>query len=633
LGLLFQSVITGSYAVKDLAYSEFLAALEEGRIIEISMTEQRIQGTMIPSPQELAETPMSSDLPNTPLQDGAQPTGPPEQRFSTVRVDDDQLVERLNEADVKYAGRIESTFFRDLLSWLIPIFIFFGIWYWMFRRMGQQQGFLSLGKKKAKVYMQEDIGVDFTDVAGVEEAKAELMEVVEFLEFPDKYTQIGGKLPKGVLLVGPPGTGKTLLAKAVAGEAGVPFFSMSGSEFVELFVGMGAARVRDLFEQAKTKAPCIIFIDELDALGKARGGMSGGGHDEREQTLNQLLTEMDGFDPTSGIILMAATNRPEILDPALLRPGRFDRHVLVDKPDKLGREAILEVHMREVEIADDVDVPQVAAMTAGFAGADLANLVNEAALLAVRHGKDAVGMAEFFEAVERVVAGLETKNRLINEKERAIVAHHEIGHALVGLSLPGADPVRKISIVPRGVAALGYTLNVPTEQRFLMTKTELLAKLCMALGGRAAEEIVYGDVSTGAHNDLSKATDIARSMVKQYGMHDTLGHVYLEEEQQSTYLGVPGMKKPRDFSEQTAREIDVAVHQIIEEQYERAIATLRERREVLDEAAAYLLKEENIKGEELAEIMKRNGFTPVWEGASEGESLPDQTPEGTSEEN
>jgi cell division protease FtsH len=388
----------------------------------------------------------------------------------------------------------------------------------MRRFQKQQGGFMTLGKNKAKIYMDNDVEVRFEDAAGVDEAKEELVEVIDFLKEPERFTRIGGQIPRGILLVGPPGTGKTLLAKAVAGESGVPFFSLSGSEFVEMFVGLGAARVRDLFKQAKDNAPCIIFIDELDALGKARGFGTVGGHDEREQTLNQLLVELDGFDPNIGVILMAATNRPEILDPALLRPGRFDRQILVDRPDKQGRREILNVHLKKITAADDLDVDTLAGMTSGMVGADLANLVNEAALLSVRRNKTVVGMAEFEEAVERVVAGLEKKNRLINPKEKKIVAYHELGHAIVAMTLPETDPVQKISIIPRGIAALGYTMQVPTEDRFLMRRTELLNRIATLLGGRAAEEIVFDDISTGAHNDLSRATDIARSMVKEYGM-------------------------------------------------------------------------------------------------------------------
>jgi len=590
--LIIQNAISQFYQLKRIPYSEFITGLEQGRVVEVSITQDRIQGKI----------------------KTATGGGEKIEEFITIRVDP-ELSDKLAKYNVKFTGVIESTFFRDLLSWVVPILLFMGLWYFLFRRMSGQQGFLALGKNKAKIYVQEDLNTVFDDVAGLDEAKEELKEVVEFLKQPERFTRIGGKLPKGVLLVGPPGTGKTLLAKAVAGESGVPFFSMSGSEFVEMFVGLGAARVRDLFQQAKAKAPCIIFIDELDALGKARG-LAVGGHDEREQTLNQLLVEMDGFDPTAGVILMAATNRPEILDPALLRPGRFDRHILVDKPDKRGREEILKVHMRNVKTAPDVDVTNIAAMTPGFAGADLANLVNEAALLAVRRGKDQVTTDEFREAVERVIAGLEKKNRLINEHERRIVAYHEVGHAVVGLSLPGGDPVQKITIVPRGIAALGYTLNVPTEERFLMMRTELLTRIAMALGGRAAEEIILGDVSTGAHNDLLKATDIARGMVKEYGMDETLGRVYWESERRPPFLNVPGSASERKYSEQTAREIDQAVRRILEEQFARAKQILTERRVVLEEGARLLLEKEKIEGRELKEIMVEKGFAPSGDQAA-----------------
>jgi len=473
----------------------------------------------------------------------------------------------------------------------------------MMRRMtGQQAGFMSLGKNKAKIYVQEDLNITFKDAAGVDEAKQELVEVIEFLKEPERFTRLGGKMPRGILLVGPPGTGKTLLAKAVAGESHVPFFSLSGSEFVEMFVGLGAARVRDLFTQAKEKAPCIIFIDELDALGKARGVGGVGGHDAREQTLNQLLVEMDGFDPQVGVILMAATNRPEILDPALLRPGRFDRQILVDRPDKPGREAILQVHIQSVHAADDVDLEKLAGMTPGMVGADLANLVNEAALLAVRKGKDKVGMADFEEAVERIVAGLEKKNRLINPREREIVAYHEMGHAMVALSLPGTDPVQKISIIPRGIAALGYTMQVPTEDRFLMKKTELLNRIATLLGGRAAEEIIFEDISAGAHNDLARATDIARSMVKEYGMSTTVGQVYFAREKKGQFLDTV-IQGAKEYSEATAELIDSEVRNIIQKQYEKALDILKSKRQVLEKGATLLLDKEKIDGTELEAIM------------------------------
>lgn len=578
--LIVHDILVVMFEVERIPYSEFIVALQEGRVLEVAVSADRIEGKM------------------RFIKDGKES----EKAFTTVRVDP-ALSEMLEKYKVKFTGVIQSTFLRDLASWVIPVFIFVGIWYFIIRRMASQQGsFLMLGKNKAKVYVEDEVKVRFDDVAGVDEAKEELVEIMEFLRSPGKFTRLGGKLPKGVLLVGPPGTGKTLLARAVAGESGVPFFSMSGSEFVELFVGMGAARVRDLFAQAKTKAPCIIFIDELDALGKARGMGVTGGHDEREQTLNQLLVEMDGFDTTMGVILMAATNRPEILDPALLRPGRFDRHILVDRPDKAGREAILKVHMKNISLEPGVDVGAIAAMTPGFVGADLANLVNEAALLAVRRNKEKVGTGEFQEAVERIIAGLEKKNRLINQKEREIVAFHEIGHALVALSLPGADPVRKISIIPRGVAALGYTLQVPTEDRFLMTRTELLTKIAVCLGGRAAEEIHFGDISTGAHNDLAKATDIARSMIKEYGMSSALGQVYFERDRQAKYLDI-GFSGGKDYSEQTAGKIDDEVKKIIDSQYEVAKGILTAQKKVLDEGAALLLKQENIDGARLREMV------------------------------
>ncbi|UCD36552.1 MAG: ATP-dependent zinc metalloprotease FtsH [Nitrospiraceae bacterium] len=580
--LIIHNIISQTFQVKTISYSEFLGALDKGEIAEVAITQTHIQGKMKTVDSGIEK----------------------EQTFSTVRVDDPELTKKLVERGVRFTGVIESTFFRDLFSWIFPILLFVGIWYYVFRRMGAQQGFMTVGRSKAKIYMEEDLKITFNDVAGVDEALEELKETVEFLKEPGKFTRLGAKLPRGVLLVGPPGTGKTLLAKAIAGESGVPFFSISGSEFVEMFVGVGAARVRDLFQQAKTKAPCIIFIDELDALGKARGGMTVGGHDEREQTLNQLLVEMDGFDPTSGVILLAATNRPEILDPALLRPGRFDRQILVDRPDKKGRLDILQVHIKNIKLARNIDLSEVAAMTPGFAGADLANLVNEATLLAVRRGKDEVDMDEFREAIERIVAGLEKKNRLINEEERKIVAYHETGHALVALSVPGAGPVQKITIVPRGVAALGYTLNVPTEERYLMKKSELLDRIAMALGGRAAEEIVFGDISTGAHNDLSKATETARSMVTQYGMDEVLGQVYLEQGSRSPYLGVPGLPEEKKYSEETSREIDKAVHRILDEQYRRAKDIIIRQRSVLDAGAELLLEKEKIEGNELKRLME-----------------------------
>ena len=579
---ILQNLIFSAMAVRTIPYSEFLQLLKEKKVTEVAITENQIQGRMKNDGGEGGDTIM----------------------FRTVRVDP-EISQLLQTYNVEFKGRIESTFFRDLLSWVVPIFLFVGIWFFMIKRMqNQQPGFMTLGKNKAKIYMEDEVGVTFKDAAGVDEAKQELVEIIDFLKEPQRYTSLGGKMPRGILLVGPPGTGKTLLSKAVAGESGVPFFSLSGSEFVEMFVGLGAARVRDLFNQAKQKAPCIIFIDELDALGKARGMGATGGHDEREQTLNQLLVEMDGFDPQVGVILMAATNRPEILDPALLRPGRFDRQVLVDRPDKKGREDILKVHMKNIQASDDLDLEKLAGMTPGMVGADLANLINEAALLAVRRNKQKVEMADFMEAVERVVAGLEKKNRLINPEEKKIVAYHEIGHALVAMALPGTDPVQKITIIPRGIAALGYTMQVPTEDRFLMRKTELLNKIAVLLGGRASEQIVFGDISTGAHNDLAKATDIARSMVKQYGMSELIGQVYHAGSQRPQFLSI-GIQETIEYSQATAEMIDNEVRDIINRQYELAHRILEERREVLEEITQKLLEQETIAGEELKALNER----------------------------
>jgi cell division protease FtsH len=577
LVLIIQSYIASVIAIPTIPYSQFLNLLKGGKITEVAVTTDQIQGKM--------------------KENGEQ------KQFKTVRVDP-ELSKMLEQYQVPFKGTVESTLLRDIFSWVFPIVIFVGIWYWFMQRMGSQQtGFMTLGKNKAKIYMENEINVTFNDVAGVDEAKQELVEVIEFLKTPAKFTELGGKIPKGILLVGPPGTGKTLLAKAVAGESGVPFFSLSGSEFVEMFVGLGAARVRDLFDQAKQKAPCIIFIDELDALGKARGFGAFGGHDEREQTLNQLLVEMDGFDPKVGVILMAATNRPEILDPALLRAGRFDRHVLVDRPDKVGREQILQVHLRKVKTAPDLDVEKLAGMTPGMVGADLANLVNEAALLAVRGGKKDVGMAEFEEAVERIIGGLEKKNRLINPREREIVAFHEMGHALVALSLPGTDPVQKISIIPRGIAALGYTMQVPTEDRYLMKKSELQNKIASLLGGRAAEEVMFGDVSTGAHNDLARATEIAKSMIKEYGMSENLGQVYLTGNQRSRFIDV-AMPESAEYSETTAEIIDKEIKDMIDRNYGRAIEILTAKKNILIKGARLLLEKEKIDAAELQALIE-----------------------------
>jgi len=566
--------------VERIPYSEFQTLLDRGEVAEVSIRGDAIEGTF-KSPR-----------------DGKS-------RFSTHRVDP-ALAEDLQARGVTFSSEPESVLLPTLLSWLLPIALFFGIWMFMLRRMagrlGGGDGLLAIGRSKAKVYVESDTRVSFGDVAGVDEAKEELREVVSFLRDPGGYGRLGARMPKGILLVGPPGTGKTLMARAVAGEAGVPFFSISGSEFVEMFVGVGAARVRDLFEQARTRAPCIIFIDELDALGRARGAQGGfGGHDEKEQTLNQLLVELDGFDPSSGIVLLAATNRPEILDPALLRAGRFDRHVLLDRPDRSGRVAILGVHLPKIRQAPDVDPEQIAALTPGFTGADLANLVNEAALVATRRSAEAVTLADFTAAVERIVAGLEKKNRLLSPREREIVAHHEMGHALVAAALPDTDPVHKVSIVARGIGALGYTLQRPTEDRYLMTRDELEQKLAVLLGGRAAEDLVFGEHSTGAADDLARATHIARSMVTRYGMQESLGPVTWDDEPQGL-LGLPGAStlRPRSYSEETAREIDCAVREIVQGAFERARGILGHNRRILEESARELIQRETLGEAQLA---------------------------------
>ncbi|THI90298.1 MAG: ATP-dependent zinc metalloprotease FtsH [Nitrospira sp. CG24A] len=580
--VLVHDFIVATQKLEEIPYSEFKTLLAAGKVAEVTVTQQRVTGML--NPQDIAKE---------------------QKLFTTVRIEDPDLIKDLSAGNSKFSGTIESTFLRDLLSWIVPALVFVGIWFFVMKRFGQgQSGFMTVGQSKAKIYAEKDTKVTFADVAGVDEAKEELREVIDFLKTPEKFTRLGGKIPKGILLVGPPGTGKTLLARAVAGEAGVTFFSISGSEFVEMFVGVGAARVRDLFEQAKVKAPCIIFIDELDAIGKARGA-GPMAHEEREQTLNQLLVEMDGFDPRIGVILMAATNRPEILDPALLRAGRFDRQVLVDRADKIGRLAILRVHAKQVTLGPDADLEVIAAMTPGFSGADLANIINEATLLTVRRNKEQVGLSELQEAVERVVAGLEKRNRVLNKMEKERVAYHEVGHALVALSLPGTDPIQKISIIPRGIAALGYTLQLPTEDRFLMTKTELETKIAVLLGGRNAEELIFGEASTGAQNDLVKATDIAKSMIKSYGMSDKLGTITLDRERQPLMMQIQAPQEKGDYSEETAREIDCEVRRIIDEQYERVKRLLAERKAALLEGAKKLLEQEVISGSDLKAIMDK----------------------------
>ncbi|GGC75199.1 ATP-dependent zinc metalloprotease FtsH [Chelatococcus reniformis] len=580
--LLFQYLFATTTQVAQIPYSRFETYLSEGKIAEVAVSDRFIQGRF--------KEPVD---------------GKP--RFVTTRVEPD-LARQLQERGVVVTGQIESTLLRDLLSWIVPVALFAGIWIFVLRRMGGSLGggLMQIGKSKAKVYVESDTGVTFADVAGVDEAKDELKEIVDFLRDPTGYGRLGGRMPKGVLLVGPPGTGKTLLAKAVAGEARVPFFSISGSEFVEMFVGVGAARVRDLFEQARARAPAIIFIDELDALGRARGiGPMAGGHDEKEQTLNQLLVELDGFDSSTGLVLLAATNRPEILDPALLRAGRFDRQVLVDRPDKVGRVQILAVHLRKAKLAPDVSAEQIAALTPGFTGADLANLVNEATLLATRRKADAVTMDDFNNAVERIVAGLEKRNRLLNAKEREIVAYHEMGHALAAMALPGVDPVHKVSIIPRGVGALGYTIQRPIEDRFLMTREELENKMAVLLGGRAAEWIVFRHLSTGAADDLAKVTDIARAIVTRYGMTEKLGHVALEKDRRSLLATDQPYYGPqeRSYSDETAAAVDEEVRRIVDETFTRTVALLAARRDALERSARRLLEKETLDEQEIGALI------------------------------
>jgi cell division protease FtsH len=588
---LAQSFYQASKQYTTIPYSQFETLLDQDKIDQVWIEQNTIQGTL-----------------KAPEKDGLK-------QFVTTRVTPD-LATVLDKHHVTYSGEIPSTWLTDILSWVLPAVIFFGLWMFVIRRFGQGTGgLMAIGKSRAKIYVENDTKVTFADVAGVEEAKQELKEVVDFLKDPKGYGRLGAHVPKGVLLIGPPGTGKTLLARAVAGEAGVKFFSISGSEFVEMFVGVGAARVRDLFDQARKEAPAIIFIDELDALGGARGAIAYGGNSEKEQTLNQLLVEMDGFDPTIGVILLAATNRPEILDPALLRAGRFDRQILVDRPDKKDRIAILNVHLKKAVLATDVDPEQVAELTPGFTGADLANLVNEAALLATRRGADSVHLADFTNAVERIVAGLEKKNRLLIPKERRIVAFHELGHAIVAMSLPGQDPVHKISIIPRGIGALGYTIQRPTEDRFLMTEEELANRMAVLLGGRAAEYIFFQHLSTGAADDLVKATDTARSMVLRYGMDKKLGHVAYERER-PPMLGAPP-PQVREFSDETERLMDHAVRDLVGNAFDRATEILNEHRAVHEKTAQLLLQQETLEEKDIAAL--RAQIVPA-AGANQGDA-------------
>ena len=565
-------------AGRQISYSEFKAAVRGGQVTEVVVGEQTIRGTY------------SGDVSGT-------------QTFSTARIDDPQLIEELDAAGVEYRGEFMSRWLPEIIGWIIPLVLLFALWSFFFKRMGGAEGgLMSFARSKHKVFAEDDVKVSFADVAGVEEAEGELKEIVEFLKTPAKYTALGGRIPKGVLLVGPPGTGKTLLARAVAGEAKVPFFSMSGSEFVEMFVGVGAARVRDLFAQAEQKAPCIIFIDELDALGRARGANPMGTHEEREQTLNQLLAEMDGFDSRKAIIIMAATNRPEVLDSALLRPGRFDRQVLVDKPDIKGREDVLRIHCRRVKLSTDVDLKVVAARTAGFAGADLANLVNEAALLAARHDKKTVEMPDFEEAIDRLIAGLE-KKRVMSQKEREIVAYHESGHAIVATLTPDMDPVHKLSIVQRGFGALGYTMQVPLEDRYLLQKRDLLNQLAVLLGGRTAEEIALGEISTGAQNDLLRATDIARAMVTEWGMSDVLGAVNYDGHKRGKFLDLQIGPERGAYAEDTARLIDAEVKRLMTDAHDEAHRILTDHRDMLETVTRRLLELEVMEGAELRTLL------------------------------
>ncbi|SDB52075.1 membrane protease FtsH catalytic subunit [Desulfonatronum thiosulfatophilum] len=581
--LILNQLIVAQYAPQDIPYSEFLDALDEGRIVEVSITGDQIEGLML-----------VRDDPDTDI------------RFTTFRVEP-ELSEKLLEQGVTFVGRPERTFFRDLLAWVIPLMLFLGIWVLIMRRMSAGAGFMNIGQSKAKVYLEKDIKITFEDVAGVDEAKEELREVVDFLKNPEPFRRLGGRMPKGVLLVGPPGTGKTLLAKAVAGEAGVPFFSISGSDFIQMFVGVGAARVRDMFKQARETAPCIIFVDELDAVGKARAGAGGfgGGHEEREQTLNQLLSEMDGFDPREGIIILAATNQPETLDPALLRAGRFDRNVLVDKPDFRGRIEILKLHAKKIKLSDNVDLETIARMTPGFSGADLANVINEAALLATRKNKEEVEMPELEEAVDRTIAGLAKKNRVINPKEKKIVAYHETGHALVAAFTPGADKVKKITIVPRGIGALGYTQQLPTEDRYLMTRQELQGKIDVLLGGRITEALVFEEVSTGAQNDLQRATDIARAMVSELGMGKTLGLSTYPRQRRPVFLDSEHSPfQGKEYSESTAAQLDVEVKDLLSERESVVRKLLSEHLETLHRVAEHLLEKEVLDEKEFNALIE-----------------------------
>jgi cell division protease FtsH len=585
----------------EISYSEFHRLLEIKGLDDLTIGPENISGKLLPNGVEaLAQERHDPNL----AKKLAQEFKKKEPFFTAVRMEDPGLVKLLDKQGIKYKATPERTMLNTLLSWVLPMLLLVGIWIYFFRRIGGGAGgLMTVGKSKAKVYMQDETTVTFQDVAGVEEATEELKEIIEFLKNPAKFQSLGGKIPKGVLLVGPPGTGKTLLARAVAGEAGVPFLSLTGSDFVEMFVGVGAARVRDLFATAQDKAPCIIFIDELDAVGKARGLSPMAGPEERENTLNQLLSEMDGFDTRKGVIIMAATNRPEILDPALIRPGRFDRHILVDRPSLKGREDILQIHSRQIKLSPEVNLNTLAARTSGMVGSDLANIVNEAALLAARKNKKVVEMDDFEEAIDRVVAGLEKRNRVMNPKEKKIVAYHETGHALVAEALPTTDKVHRVSIIPRGIGALGYTMQLPTEDRYLMTKTELEDRIAVMMGGRVAEELVFQEMSTGAQNDLFRATDVARSMVREYGMSEKLGPMTFERERRPMFLEGIMPTGSKDYSEATAQEIDREVTDLLNRAHQRAREVLEAQRATLEKVAMILLEKEVIEGEELRQIL------------------------------
>jgi cell division protease FtsH len=579
---LIQEFYNKSAIYEALPYSEFKSLLANGKIKEVVVSDTEVRGIL-------------------------KEPGPDKKSIVISTLVEPNLSNEFDKFNIKYSKVADSTLLRSIFSWVVPTFVFFAVWIYLSRKFMGQAGnsFLNIGKSKAKVFVEKDVKITFNDVAGVDEALEELKEIVAFLKDPVSYGRLGAKMPRGILLVGPPGTGKTLLAKAIAGEAKVPFFSISGSEFVEMFVGVGAARVRDLFEQARSQSPCIIFIDELDALGKARGiSPISSGHDEKEQTLNQLLSELDGFDSTTGVILLAATNRPEILDPALLRSGRFDRQVLIDRPDKLGRVDILKVHVKNIKIQKDLKLEDIAALTPGFTGADLANLVNEAALNATRNKGEFVLPEDFTMAIERIVAGLEKKSRVLNEKEKKIVAYHEIGHAFVAISLPGSDKVRKVSIIPRGIGALGYTLQSPLEDRYLMTKEELENKIIILLGGRAAEKVFFGDFSTGSSDDIAKSTQIARGIALKYGMLEELGHISYEDPTEK-YLGTNEyFDSHKNYSEKVAENIDKKIKELTDAAFVKAFNIVKNNQMVIDMAAKELLQKETLSEEDLKKYFK-----------------------------